>query len=302
MGELRMTTRRRELLDAIANGQVLTEPEGIGDVEHERILLFPWAPTQWQDSVTVTARVRELETAGWAEQHRLVKWRLTATGEQARIPKVGTEQLAGRLGLQWFQLERALADGLIPPMDTAQGWLPATVDALAARAAEIRAATGSLPDVGVNRAADELSRRFGVVVDWGAVLELSKMGIVPVVGEYKDHDLYCGRALERLDRAVLDRAREVGQLLLADQAAKYLKIRRTDFDHLIRAAVLTAATFVRSSWQRKRDTPEVPLYRRGDLDTLAADPGIDWAAVRATKPGQRSPLAGLFRAAGDAGG
>ena len=34
----------------------------------------------------------------------------------------------------------------------------------------------------------------------------------------------------------------------------------------------------------------MPLYRTGDLDRLAARPGIDWAAVRATPPGRRSPL------------
>ena len=37
----------------------------------------------------------------------------------------------------------------------------------------------------------------------------------------------------------------------------------------------------------------MPLYRTGDLDALAARPDIDWAAVRATPPRHRSPLAAV---------
>ena len=43
-------------------------------------------------------------------------------------------------------------------------------------------------------------------------------------------------------------------------------------------------------WDRRNEA-SVPLYRTGDLDQLTARPGIDWAAVRATLPGRRSPLA-----------
>ncbi len=45
----------------------------------------------------------------------------------------------------------------------------------------------------------------------------------------------------------------------------------------------------------------VPLYRTGDLEDLAAHPGIDWQAIRSTPKGRRSPLAGLRRAAADSG-
>jgi len=40
----------------------------------------------------------------------------------------------------------------------------------------------------------------------------------------------------------------------------------------------------------------VPLYRTGDLDGLLARADIDWAAVRATLPGRRSPLVAVAQA------
>ena len=59
--------------------------------------------------------------------------------------------------------------------------------------------------------------------------------------------------------------------------------------------MLTPAKWGRGPWDR-RGTFSVSLYRTGDLDQLAARPGIDWAAVRATPPGHRSPLVRLAQA------
>ncbi|MGW7603159.1 hypothetical protein [Streptomyces antimycoticus] len=51
-------------------------------------------------------------------------------------------------------------------------------------------------------------------------------------------------------------------------------------------------------WQRRRDVPAVPLFRRGDLDVLLHHPAIDWTAVRATPRGRPSPLARLTTCTG----
>lgn len=76
-GDLYPTKTRLGLLAEIANGQVLTDITADDDV----ILLFPWAPTQWQDRVKVTARVREMERAGWVETDTAgVTWQLTERG------------------------------------------------------------------------------------------------------------------------------------------------------------------------------------------------------------------------------
>lgn len=74
--DLYPTPTRLRLLDQIANSQVATDITEDGDV----IWLWPDAPTSWQDRVKVTARVRELETAGWAEQSHGMWWIPTDTG------------------------------------------------------------------------------------------------------------------------------------------------------------------------------------------------------------------------------
>lgn len=75
MGDLFPTKTRLALLDDVANGQVLTDITEDDDV----ILLFPNAPTEWQSRVRVTARIRELERAGWIHEDTH-SWRLTAAG------------------------------------------------------------------------------------------------------------------------------------------------------------------------------------------------------------------------------
>lgn len=79
MPELYPTPTRLQLLAQIANDQVLTDITR--DDNQDVILLFPDAPTSWQDRIRVTARVRELEHAGWAaEFERGPTWSLTDAG------------------------------------------------------------------------------------------------------------------------------------------------------------------------------------------------------------------------------
>lgn len=71
-------TRLRLLLD-IANSQVGTDIRA----DHDRIILWPDAPTSWQDQVVVTARVRELEHAGWVTLDQAeVWWLVTDAGRE----------------------------------------------------------------------------------------------------------------------------------------------------------------------------------------------------------------------------
>ncbi|MCW6005555.1 hypothetical protein K1W54_13345 [Micromonospora sp. CPCC 205371] len=150
------------------------------------------------------------------------------------------------------------------------------------------------PDLGAYRCAEVLSDRFGIDVPPDVLLELSDLGLIPCTGAYKGNPVYSGTALEAFtDRAVLERAMERGRLHTTDQVAAYLRVRRCDVDHLVRAGWLQPVTHVRSSWQRRRATPQVPLYRQADLDVLAEHPAIDWDAVRATPAGRPSPLARL---------
>ena len=223
----------------------------------------------------------------------------------------GPIQLAGHLGLAAWQLDRARAAELIPGPDRAdRRWSGAVVDHLAARVDGIRAAVGTIPDLGASRAAALLAERFGVDVDPDVLPELARMGLVPVAGEYHDHALYDGRALEAFtDRAALDQARVQGRLHTRAAAAAHLQIRPADVDHLVRAGLLTPVAWVHSSRQSRRARPAVALFRYGDLEALlrpdepagppappgagTAGAGVDWDVVRATPAGRRSPLADL---------
>jgi hypothetical protein len=209
----------------------------------------------------------------------------------------GPVQLAGFLGLAPWQVGRVLAAGLIPGPDRPRGrWSARVADAALERLGEIRAAAGSVPDLGAVRAAGVLSGRLGLVVTPDGVEELARRGLIPVTGCYKGHALYDGRALEAFtDLEAASGATWAGQLRTAGQAAAYLRVRRSDLNHLIRARILRPVKHGHGPWDR-RGTCSVPLYRTGDLDRLLARPGIDWAAVRSTPPGRRSPLADLARA------
>jgi len=206
----------------------------------------------------------------------------------------GPVQLAGYLGLPQWQFDRARNSGDIPAPDRSGGrWSAAIAAEALARIDEIRAAAGSIPDVGAVRAAEILSGRLGLVVTPDGIAELGRRGLVPVAGCYKEYDLYDGRALEAFtDIAAATEATWSGYLRTAGESADYLRIRRTDLNHLIRAGLLRHASLGYGPYDRKNQ-PTVPLYRAGDLDGLAARTDIGWDAVRQARKGQRSPLAAL---------
>jgi hypothetical protein len=206
----------------------------------------------------------------------------------------GPIQLATFLGLARWQLDRALNAGLIPRPDTPRGqWSAAVASDALARIEEIRAAAGSIPDLGAVRAAQVLTERLGVDVTGDGVAELGRSGLLPVTGGYKGWPLYDGRALEAFaDADAAVEANRAGRLRTADESAAYLRIRRSDFGHLVRTGLLMPTDWGHGPFDR-RDRFSVPLYHNGDLDELAARPGIDWDAVRAVPVGRRSLLAAL---------
>jgi hypothetical protein len=146
-----------------------------------------------------------------------------------------------------------------------------------------------LPDVGAFRAAEYLAGKFGRPVAPDAIRELAARGLVPVVGMFRGYDLYYGEALAAFTNSdALADAQDTGALLTRDVAAAQLGIRRVDLDHLIRAGLLTPTRWGTCAWRT-----DVPLYRAGDLDELAASDRVDWSTVRAAVKGTRSPLADL---------
>ena len=76
MSGLYPTKTRLALLRQVANAQVLTDLT----VDEFTVWLFPDAPTSWQDRVKVTARVREMDHAGWIAENTIGDWQLTDDG------------------------------------------------------------------------------------------------------------------------------------------------------------------------------------------------------------------------------
>jgi hypothetical protein len=98
-----------------------------------------------------------------------------------------------------------------------------------ARVGEIVLAVGAIPDLGAFRAAEILSARLGVIVTADCVAELSRRGLIPVIGYYKNWPLYDGSAIEAFAcPEVAEEATRAGKLLIADDAARHLRIRRSE--------------------------------------------------------------------------
>ncbi|MFI0901763.1 hypothetical protein [Streptomyces sp. NPDC020983] len=207
------------------------------------------------------------------------------------LASYGPIQFRDRIGLAEWQFERALRLALIPPADQGGRWSAAIFTDVSGRVDALREQVGTLPDVGAARAEQHLAERFGITVHPGTAAELARRGHLPARGEYKGHTLYCGLTLERFaDRRKVARASAAGRTYTRDDAARFLRLRSADFDHLLRAGLLAHSETTMSTWHKG---VIVRLYRQADLDRVLRSSRIDWAAVRETPAGHRSPLAKL---------
>lgn len=218
----------------------------------------------------------------------------TAAGKVRRARTYGPVQVPKALGLARWEWQRAVDDGLIPEPAVPAGegcarWTQDQLDALLEQRDTIKNKIGDVGDLGAWSAAEVLADRLGVDADPDAVVELARAGLIERAGFYKHHRLYSGRSIAAFRDAEAYRAAAVtGAQLNTDAAAKYMKIRRLDFEHLFRAGRIKAVGEYRGQWKSW-----VMLWRRGDLDALLADPAYDWPAIRATPKGRPSVLAKL---------
>lgn len=83
--------------------------------------------------------------------------------------------------------------------------------------------------------------------------------------------------------------------IAAGRAAEWLGLRRTDFDHLVRAELLAPVGQTEIEVGR-RGTATVPLFAVEDLDRALEDPRVPWPRLREVAPGDRSPLLALLKA------
>jgi hypothetical protein len=200
--------------------------------------------------------------------------------------------LARWLGIWPWQLDRARqSTELIPEFDLARGhWRHETALAIAARLPEILAYTGTEQPMGGVRSAARVAERTGLDVSREALVELVRRGLLAPVDHYKGHPMYAPHHLDALDPAALADAitAVAGDLLYTlDQAVKVTGLRRTDLGHAVTAGWLVPRQVKHVTILDGRASVPVSLYARTDLDALFTVPGVDWDAVRATKP--RSP-------------
>lgn len=73
---------------------------------------------------------------------------------------------------------------------------------------------------------------------------------------------------------------------MRDEAARDLGLRAADFEHLLRAGLLTHSETTFSSWHKGT---VVRLYRQADLDRVTRSTRVDWNAARATEEGAPVP-------------
>jgi hypothetical protein len=145
------------------------------------------------------------------------------------------------------------------------------------------AASTAPPDVGAWRASDVLAERCGITVTAAGVEELAARGLIRPARKLRGVQLYSGEDLAAVDSAAVADA-QARRDRTAAEAAAYMAIRERDFRLLAKVRLIRPARYVDGQWAR------FPVYACAALDNFLARPDIDWAAVRATPRGRRSPL------------
>ncbi|MGW1976713.1 hypothetical protein [Streptomyces sp. NPDC001889] len=218
-------------------------------------------------------------------------------------------QAAKRLGVPATMFRWARHTGLVPAPDMSlRRWSRAAVEALDADA--IRAAMPVSPISG-SAAADRVAAALGTpnptahgekstvtafvvrrFVDRGLLADLSAN---PDGGSLH----HPGQVAEVCRRADLADLVAADTPLGPEQAAARLRVRRVDFDHMVRLGWVRSPQSVEVRFGTSRaGAVDVALYTTASVDAIvAAHPDIDWAQLRAVEKGRRSPLAALREAA-----
>ncbi|MFJ1662345.1 hypothetical protein [Streptomyces anthocyanicus] len=192
--------------------------------------------------------------------------------------------------------------GLVPEPDLPLSqWSRAAVEALDAVA--IAAAMPAEPISG-SAAADRIAAAVGAPNMPGAKTRVSAF----VVRRFVDRGLLTdlstnpdGTLLHPAQVDQLCRRPDLAELVAADtpvgpdQAADRLKVRRADFDHMVRLGWIRSPQTIEVRFGTSRaGAVNVPLYTTASVDAvIPAHPEIDWHPLRTVGRGRRSPLASL---------
>ncbi|MEU5137923.1 hypothetical protein [Streptomyces californicus] len=219
-----------------------------------------------------------------------------------RRTEYDTSQAAKRLKVPVTAFRWARHTGLVPDPDVPPSrWSRAAVEAL--DAAAIDAAMPAGPISG-SAAADRIADALGAP----NVSGLKAFVTAFVVRRFVDRGLLVdlstnpdGLLLHPGQVAEVCRLKDLADLVAADtplgpeQAAARLRVRRVDFDHVVRLGWVRSPQSIEVRFGTSRaGAVDVALYTTASVDAVPAEhPEVDWEQLRAVEKGRRSPLASL---------
>ncbi|MGW3269657.1 hypothetical protein [Streptomyces sp. NPDC001056] len=213
-------------------------------------------------------------------------------------------QAAKRLKVPAAAFRWARHTGLVPAPDVSSSrWSRAAVEALDADA--IRAAMPA-PPIGGGAAADRIADALGTPnpTTFGERANVTAF----VVRRFVDRGLLVdlsanpdGTLHHPGQVAEVCRREDLADLVAADtplgpeQAAARLRVRRVDFDHMVRLGWVRSPQSIEVRFGTSRaGAVDVALYTTASVDAVVpAHPEVDWEQLRAVEKGRRSPLASL---------
>ncbi|MBH1937782.1 hypothetical protein I5Q34_26510 [Streptomyces sp. AV19] len=220
----------------------------------------------------------------------------------ARRTEYDESQAAGRLRVPITAFRWARHTGLVPDPDAdSHQWSRAAVEAMDTEA--IRAALPQDPIPG-GVAADRIAEALGTPNVPGEKAKVTSFVVRRLVARGLLTDLsgnpegtlhHPGQVAEICAREDLAEFVAANTPLGPDQAAAWLRVRRVEFDWMIRLDWIRPTETIEVRFGTSRaGAVDVPLYRTAAVDALpAAHPEVDWEQLRTIEKGRRSPLAAL---------
>ncbi|MFH8610981.1 hypothetical protein ACH4D5_26245 [Streptomyces sp. NPDC018029] len=222
---------------------------------------------------------------------------------RVRRAEYDATQATKRLKVSAAAFRWARHTGLIPAPDASSWqWSRAAVEALDADA--IRAAMPS-PPISGGAAADRIANALGTPnpttygeranVTAFVVRRLVDPGLLVDLSANPDGTLHHPDQVDQVCRR-----EDLADLVAADtplgpeQAAARLRVRRADFDHMVRLEWVRSPQSIEARFATSRaGAVDVALYTTACVDAvIPAHPEVDWE-LRAVEKGRRSPLAAL---------
>ncbi|MFB6756292.1 hypothetical protein ACFCX6_35840 [Streptomyces sp. NPDC056353] len=219
-----------------------------------------------------------------------------------RRTEYDASQAAKRLRVPAAAFRWARHTGLIPDPDASSyQWSRAAVEALDADA--VRAAMPS-PPIGGGAAADRIAEALGTPNVIGEKANVTAF----VVRRFVDRGLLVDLSANpegtlhhpgQVDQVC--RREDLADLVAADtplgpeQAAARLRVRRCEFDHMVRLGWVRSPQSIEVRFGTSRaGAVDVALYTTASVDAVVpAHPEVDWEQLRTVEKGRRSPLASL---------